>query len=252
MVNEPRPRGSHSERMKAAWPRQCYYRPAGTAFAAERQSVGQTGCGRKGDGRGRFAGSSRSRLAGEQAAEALAALVPSCRRVRATVGGVVVATNLSSGIDPGPTASCPTSRCSCRRPSALGRRSTSRGHAARFHSEGKPRGRSSATIDQPGRPSQLNGKALDRLGLWWWRVRTVVGSDHGFAAGAVAARGSGRRGAQLEIVGGTSPAHGTRGLAPEVAAFGISVGGLSNLPLQRTKAVGSRPTVNEPRPRGSY
>ena len=29
-----------------------------------------------------------------------------------------------------------------------------------------PRGHGSATIDQPGRPSPLNGKALDGLGTW--------------------------------------------------------------------------------------
>ena len=41
-VNEPGPRGSSDDRNAAARPRQCYYRPAGAAFTAERQSVGRT------------------------------------------------------------------------------------------------------------------------------------------------------------------------------------------------------------------
>jgi hypothetical protein len=41
-VNEPGPRGSSDDPNAAARPRQCYYRPSPTAFAAERQAVGRT------------------------------------------------------------------------------------------------------------------------------------------------------------------------------------------------------------------
>jgi hypothetical protein len=42
MVNEPGPRGSSDDPNAAARPRQCYYRPSPTAFAAERQGVRRT------------------------------------------------------------------------------------------------------------------------------------------------------------------------------------------------------------------
>ena len=57
---------------------------------------------------------------------------------------------------------CPTCRCSGRRPSALGRRSTSRGRAALQMIGTPPRGPGSGTIDHHLRPSPLNGKAFDR------------------------------------------------------------------------------------------
>ncbi len=43
--DEPRPRGSSNSLAAAARPRQCYYRPSRTAFAAERQAVGRTSNG---------------------------------------------------------------------------------------------------------------------------------------------------------------------------------------------------------------
>ena len=80
----------------------------------------------------------------------------------------------------------------------------------------------------------------------------MVSSDHGCAAGTEVARGFRRRGARLEILEAATPAHGTMGRAPAVSTGVIPVRGLSNLPLQRTKAVSPWPTANEPRPRGSF
>jgi len=50
VFNEPGPRGSMEELAAAARPRQCYHRPAGTAFAAYRQGVGHAGPRGLGDG----------------------------------------------------------------------------------------------------------------------------------------------------------------------------------------------------------
>ena len=118
--------------------------------------------------------------------------------------------------------------------STLGRRSTSRGRAAQQMNSGRRAAPAVLLSTITYRPTPLNGKALDRLGLWWWRVRTVVGSDHGCAEETVADRSYGRRGARLEIVGRATPLHGTTGGGRWAVACGISNGGLSNRPLQRT------------------
>ena len=82
VFSEPGPRGSIDDRRTPRGPGSATIDLHLTAHAAERQGVGQTGCGRKVDGSGRFAGGSRSRSVGKPAATPLAALVPSCRRVR--------------------------------------------------------------------------------------------------------------------------------------------------------------------------
>ena len=71
---------------------------------------------------------------------------------------------------------CPTSRCSGRRPSALGRCSSSRGRAALQMVQRTPRGPVSATIDHHLRPSPLIGRSLDGLGTWGG-VRKLKGGN---------------------------------------------------------------------------
>ena len=64
--------------------------------------------------------------------------------------------------------------------------------------------------------------SVGRTGVWWWRVRTVVGRDRGCAGRTVAARSFGRRVLQLETVEFETSPHGTAGGGQLVAASGAS------------------------------
>jgi len=90
----------------------------------------------------------------------LAALVPSCRRARTTDAGVVVGNgSVLANL-------CKSGRQLSNKPLQRMKAASSRstvsepGPRGSSNEAGPPRGPGSATIDQPWRPSPLNGKAL--------------------------------------------------------------------------------------------
>ena len=133
---------------------------------------------------------------------------------------------------------CRTGRCSGRRPVNSRSRVNEPGPRGSIEIRRTPRGPGSATIDHHVTAFAAERQGVGQTGVWWWRVRTVLGCDLGCACRAGAARSSGRRVLQLKTVEAGASLQGTTGDGQMAATLASPNSKLSNRPLQRTGANG--------------